>query len=361
MKAYEVSLAHGGGRLAMAWHGSVTGQRDAIHLRYADTRGRPLGQPARLSDGRRHAYEPSLQMLHEDPVVAWYEKDDAGNLQAVVARFAADGTRRWRRELSPPGVQGRIPVVRAGADAIHVAWLQQGGDAREASLHHARLDADGNWLEAPRRIGAADADTWNLNAALDTQGRFHLVYDARWKRDSKELQLLTVTREGATHTLLSGDDGMDSSYPDLALQGDRVAITWFDARDGNEEIYLFAGRLADLDAPVDGRAIRVTQSPGASIGAYVAWNADRIGLAWCDDTNGRPRVYFRNFSPEGRPLDAARALTDGRREGWIPAIIAWHDGFAVGWNERRAAPASGEHATLSSFAALRLVTPREQR
>ena len=37
---------------------------------------------------------------------------------------------------------------------------------------------------------------------------------------------------------LSADDGASSLYPDLAFGAGRVAVTWWDTRDGNAEIYL---------------------------------------------------------------------------------------------------------------------------
>jgi predicted methyltransferase len=156
--------------------------------------------------------------------------------------------------------------------------------------------------------------------------------------------------------LLSADDGVDSVYPDLALQGDRAALTWFDSRDGNREVYLYAGPVSELDRPIDGHAVRVTQTPGASIGAYVSWNAGRIGLAWCDNSGGHQRVFIQSFDQNGSALRPAVPLTDGRLEGLIPSIIPWRNGFAVGWNERLAAPGLHGHAsTISSFAALRLL------
>ena len=48
---------------------------------------------------------------------------------------------------------------------------------------------------------------------------------------------------------------------------------------------------------VDRRARRVTDTKGESIGAYVAWNHNRIGLAWCDNTPGQQEVYLVLLEP----------------------------------------------------------------
>lgn len=363
MKSYEVSLAADADRgLVLSWYASVEGQRDAIYLRRADAGGRPRGAAIRLSDGERDAYEPSLQMLDGDAVVAWYEKSTNGHLQAVLGRFAPSGTARWLQVLSPADQMGRIPVVRVHDARIHVAWLQQPAQRQPSTVHHALVEADGRWIRSPRQIGTAGADTWNLNAAVDAGGRFLLVFDARTVGSANELQLIEVTGNDTRHLTLSAEDGHASTYPDLVLNGDRVALTWFDNRDGNEEVYLFAGTLAELTGPLDSRATRVTRSDGASMGAYAAWNADRIGLTWCDDGGSGQRVYFQTFDARAQPLGAAIALTDGRLQGLIPSVVAWGQGFAVAWNERVVDPSAHRHgATISSFATLRTDLGRDSR
>lgn len=99
---------------------------------------------------------------------------------------------------------------------------------------------------------------------------------------------------------LSADDGSDSKYPDLAFSGDRAALTWFDVRDGNEEVYLLVAPVADLKEGMERRAGRVTSTPGESIGAYLAWNGSHLGLAWCHDTDGgQHEIYFQRLDAAG--------------------------------------------------------------
>ena len=90
-------------------------------------------------------------------------------------------------------------------------------------------------------------------------------------------------------------------------------------------------------------ARRVTETPGASIGAYLAWNGPRLGLAWSDDTAGQHEVFFQDFDAAGVPRAAARRLTDNPTSSLIPSIRAWRNGFALAWNEYQPAP-EGAHA-----------------
>ena len=84
---------------------------------------------------------------------------------------------------------------------------------------------------------------------------------------------------------------------------------------------------------IEGRARRVTETPGASIGAYLAWNDDRIGLAWSDDSDGNYEVFFQAFNGEGQPLAGSQRLTETAAHSMVPAIKPWRDGFALAWDE----------------------------
>ena len=69
-------------------------------------------------------------------------------------------------------------------------------------------------------------------------------------------------------------------------------------RDGNDEVYLLVGRTADLHGEIDTRARRITTTEAESVGAYLAWNAGRVGLAWSDKIRGRTRsTSSRSIAP----------------------------------------------------------------
>jgi len=165
------------------------------------------------------------------------------------------------------------------------------------------------------------------------------VFDARAGTRVDELFAARLADGIATLTRLTADDGVRSKYPDLALGADRAAITWYDERDGNREVYLAAIPADEISLPIEARARRVTNTPGWSIGAYLAWNGDRIGLAWCDDSSGNYEIYFQSFDAAGSPLAPPRKLSETPTNSMIPAIEPWRDGFALAWDEVVPAPA----------------------
>jgi hypothetical protein len=78
---------------------------------------------------------------------------------------------------------------------------------------------------------------------------------------------------------------------------------------------------------------RITTTSGHSVGAYLAWNGERLGLAWCDDSDGQHEIYFQTLDTAGQAQRAARRVTHTAASSWVPAIKPWKDGFALVWNE----------------------------
>lgn len=347
--AHEPSLAVFDDGMAVAWY-DTRDERGDLYVRALDASGTPVGPELALTRGPNDAYEVDAHAVRtaEDGdglALGWYEKTKEGRLLPRAGVWTRDGTLHWSKAVGPAG---RNTVVRVAGPLLFVAWVMDEPDDR-ASVWGGWWTVDGDVREPPRRLADAGRTTWNLNAAIDPAStartpRAWLVFDARAGTQAEELFVVDVRGDGLDHvTRLTADDGKASKYPDLAFAGDTAALTWFDERDGNQEVYLAVVPRARIAGTADSDARRVTTTAGHSIGAYLAWNDDRLGLAWCDDSVGQHEVYAQTFSKTGAPLEPARRLSDTPAASLIPAIRAWQAGFVVTWNEYDA-PASGGHA-----------------
>ncbi|QKS01190.1 hypothetical protein F9288_17315 [Sphingomonas sp. CL5.1] len=348
MRAYELSLAVSPAESFTAWHGG-TGAGSAIFVQRVGGHAQLTGAPMRVSDGKRLAYEPDLILAGRRLVLAWYEKDPAsGALSARLAAMDPRGRLLWRVRLGTAGAVSRNPVVRVIGGAIHVAWIEQAGPPgpdNRAGVWYQVFSPDGGAVAPARMIGEANRDTWNLNAA--TAGHsFIITYDAALGTKAHELRMLVVTGDTVRRVRLSTDDGKASLYPDLQLSRDgTAALTWFDEKDGNREVYLQVAPLDALGAANGPKPVRITHDRGESIGAYLAWNGSTLGLAWSDDPYGRREVFAELFDETGRALGAPRQLGNSEGRASTPAIRASGAGFLIAWNDY-VATGSGAHETV---------------
>ena len=342
--AYEASLTPFENGMAMAWY-DTRNARPEIYARLTDAAGAAIGPELRLAHSQRAAYEPDVAVADGNLVVAWYETAESSQSQAMLGSWTREGAALWTTPLSPNELDARSPIVRVSGDQMFCAWLQASSEG-ELALWARWFDRHGAPLDRPRRIAPAGRTTWNLNGAIDSRGRAWVAFDAVAGTRSEELFLATIDRTSIDVQRVTTDDGNASKYPDIAFSGGRIALTWFDTRDGNEEVYLWSAasdRVKSDDMKnIDRRARRVTDTKGESIGAYVAWNHNRIGLAWCDNTSGQQEIYFEPFDASGRPLSPPRRITDTATESLIPAIRPSRNGFLLVWNEFTPGP-DGAH------------------
>lgn len=315
-----------------SWYDTRDGHAE-IYARVLNGNGVPRGPELRLTNGTDDAYEGDVAAVAGRIVVAWYEKPTSGSSRAKLGLWTADGTPQWTILLGDPDRNGRNALVRVRGSELFCAWIEDAG-GENAEIWAAWYNVDGKTTSAPQRLAIAGKTTWNLNAVLNREGEAIVVFDARVSTDNDELFMVVVAKNRVEEPIrLTADDGVPSKYPDVAIGQDGIALTWFDERDGNTEIYLLVGRLEDLHEGVEFRARRVTHTSGASIGAYVAWNGKRFGLAWCDDTEGQQEIYYQSFSEQGVVEAEPRRLTFTPTASSIPAIEPRGDGFALAWNE----------------------------
>jgi hypothetical protein len=340
--AYEVSLAAWNDGLAVAWYDTRDGNAE-IYVRALDAYGREVGAELRLTTTATASYEADIAPMPNAFAIAWYEQEHDGARRAYLGAWTRDGTPIWSKPVAVGSGSSRNAIVRSFDDTLFSAWIETDEDGREF-VWGRFWGLDGQPRGEPVRLGAASDTTWNLNAAIGPAGDAWVVFDARAETRVEELFAARLANGRATLARLTADDGIRSKYPDLTLFGGRGAVTWYDERDGNREVYLVAALADELLLPVAERARRVTTTRGASIGAYVASNGDRIGLAWCDDSSGNYEVFFQLFDAESNPLAAPRQLSETPADSMIPALEPWDDGFALAWDEVIPPPAGVDSA-----------------
>lgn len=327
--AYEVGMAPLGDGFVVAWYDRRDGNAE-IYMRLLDAKGRPAGPERRLTNSPDDSYEASIDRLGDGFVVGWYDESEQGQQIAKLGLWSRDGTSRWVHTFDSGT---RNPVVRTAAAGIFCAWVRMEGDGHEA-VFAGWWDEQGRPKGPPVRLGPASKTTWDMNAAIDEHGIPWVVFDTEVSTRASEVYVAKVDGSATSVVRLTKDDGAPSKYPDLALgAGGRAALSWQDERDGNVEVYLLTGMVSDLSGEIDGRSRRVTNTPGESIGAYLAWNVDRIGLSWSDKTPGQHEMYFETFDRTGMPREPARRLTGNTTWSLMPAIRSHGDGFALAWNE----------------------------
>ncbi|MGE0445152.1 MAG: hypothetical protein AB7P99_07975 [Vicinamibacterales bacterium] len=347
--AHEVSLAVVDDGFVASWYDDRDGNAE-IYIRRLDAAGDPAGPELRLTTDPALSYEPDVTPFESDIAIGWYERSGDA-LTPRLGRWSVDGQVRWTVQVAPAG---RNVVVRGSGDRLFAAWVED-DDTNRATVWGGWWAHDGKPIGDPIHLAIAGRTTWNLNADVDASGVPWVAYDA--KAGTRAEELFLVRGDGAAPPRqLTADDGVPSKYPDVAFNGKAMAVTWFEERDSNEDVFVAVVSVDD-DAPLSTKH-QVTRNPGESIGAYLAWAGDRVGVAWSDEIDGQHDVHFQAFDPQGQPLGERRRITDSAASSLIPAIRAHNGRFALAWTEYRPGDSGGGHGPVArSEIAFTLIDP----
>jgi hypothetical protein len=326
--SYQAALAISSTGLIAGWYDERDGNAE-IYMRQLDVNGRPADVERRLTTDPEQSYEPTLDAAGGNVAVAWHGQDPDGTFTARLGTWTLHGRRVW---VDTMGAGSRNPVVRVRNDRLFCAWIEVDPSGREA-VWGAWWHLDGHRLGPRRRLAPAGPTTWSLNVAVDAGGDAWVVFDARLANWREELYLAKLGPHAQSAIRLTADDGHPSRYPDIAVDQQRIAITWLDERDGNPEVYMAIADTADVSRAPTLQPLRVTVTARDSDGASLAWNRDVLGLVWSDSSDGHHDVFVQSFNGRGQPLMKRRRVATMRAAALIPAIRGWRRGFALAWSE----------------------------
>lgn len=336
----DIEVLGDGERAVVAWYDTRNELAD-IYLRELDSGLRATGPEIRLTRSQATAYEPDVAVNGQHIAIAWYEKLVSGQRQVKLALLDSQLRVLHESLISTPDKDAMTPVLVSTSSGFYLAWLQSEFASVENEPFYEivglRLDAQGQASSQIQTLASASQTTWNINA--ESQGdAVTLVYDAEFATAASELYAIEVSDDASRLLQLTADDGYASKYPDLAVNDGVAALTWFDNLIGNYEIYLAilpqSELLSDsIPDQLELLAERVTYSRGDSIGAYLAWQGDRLMLSWSEPVQDIYEIFYRSWDAAGESQMGARALTRSGFNSYIPSIAPFRSGFAVAWNE----------------------------
>jgi hypothetical protein len=210
----------------------------------------------------------------------WFDSRD-GNLEVYYKR-SPDGGGRWSPDtrLTSNAAPSMFPAIAISGNAVHVVWEEY---------------RDGNAEIYYKR---------SLDAGLS------------WGPDTR----LTTS---AAH----------SFSPSISISGTTVHVAWFDARDGNHEVYY--KRSVDVGGSWSPDA-RLTVSGCDSIFASIASVGGAVFVAWEEYRDGpNGEIYFKRSSDEGATWEPDQRLTTNSANSFSPSIAASGARVHVAWFDQR--------------------------
>src|SRR4029077_8301985 len=114
--------------------------------------------------------------------------------------------------------------------------------------------------------------------------------------------------------------------------GTVYGVAWSDTSLGNAEIYF--ARLDTLGNRI-GAVVRVTTSGGASTAPDLVWTGNQFALTWFDDRDLNTEIYFARLGADGTKLGGDVRVTNDVGRSEFPSMAWTGTEFVIVWNDPR--------------------------
>jgi hypothetical protein len=123
-----------------------------------------------------------------------------------------------------------------------------------------------------------------------------------------------------------------SLSPALAVFGSLVHLTWFDQRDGNNEVYYKRSEDGGVSWGAD---TRLTNDLSASIYSAVAASEAIVHIAWEEHRDGNGEIYYKRSTDGGATWGTDTRLTNNSANSFSPSIAVSGDDVNIAWFDQR--------------------------
>jgi hypothetical protein len=123
-----------------------------------------------------------------------------------------------------------------------------------------------------------------------------------------------------------------SYYPSVAVSGSTIHVAWQDKRDGNDEIYYNRSTDGGITWGTD---MRLTTNIETSSNPYIAVSGSVVHIVWYDARDGNNEIYYKRSTDGGQTWGADSRLTNNTATSLNASIAVSGSTVLVFWNDNR--------------------------
>jgi hypothetical protein len=216
-----------------------------------------------------------------------------------------------------------------------VAWE----DTREGyqELYFTRIGPVGIKIGDDMKIGTNDEYS-SLQPTLVWRGTEYGVsfedYRDGWPQ---QVYFTRVSKLGSTmmsDKRASGEDSIYAHSPSLAAAGMEYGVVWEDVFEGTSEIYF--ARMSSTGQKIGSEKRLTVNYNTDSKSPSIAWNQAGYGVAWHDDREGTPEIFFTIIDSSGsKIIDDVMISEDDDNYSINPCLVWTGSEYGVAWEDSR--------------------------
>lgn len=305
-------LAYAGSNVYSVWvDGRNNASNNDIYFNRSTNNGVTWGTDVRINTGvaagSATVFNPRIAADLSSVYVVWEDlrngKDD------IYCNVSSDGGTTWLPSsvrldtgTSPGADNSWLPEITAAGSNVYVVWCDDRSGDGDLLFNHS-TNGGATWQAAATRIDNAPANVWSSGPKISCQGSD--VYVTWWDgRNGYDDIFFNHSADGgatwqASDTRLDGGLA-ESSDQCICSTGSHVYVAWRDQRNGLDDVYFNSSANNGATWQASDTRLDVGDPPGASIssGIDLACSGNNVYAVWSDDRNGQQNIYY-NVSTNG--------------------------------------------------------------
>ena len=279
------SLVWTGSEYGLAWHDDRDGNTE-IYFARLSADGTKIGSDVRISDSPALSEYPSLVWTGSEYAVAWEDRRD-GNREIYFARIDGDGNRiGTETRVTDHAFESYRPSLEWNGYRYGIAWH----DYRDGNynIYFARVDElgikDGDDIQITTDAG----DSYDPTLVPTDTGWAVAWHDNRVGNTEIYMALLAPLG-GSLGDIRVTNDAASSNRPSLAWTGAEFGVTWIDDRDATWEIFF---TTVDGSGAPSGAELKLTDLGSSRYNPDLVWTGYGYAVSWYDNRDFNSEIYF---------------------------------------------------------------------
>lgn len=326
--ADHLDLAESNDKIYAIWQSFSSGS-SMIYFSMSPNGGNTFSSPAKLNEEGNDSAFPQIAIFGTHVYAVWLERTQ-GNVTNVIFSKSDDNGNTFSKPnvLTHHSGNSGLPQISADANDVYILW--EDNSLGNFDVFFAKSTDTGNTFGAftnvsndsgesgtPRMISVGkDIDiVWMDNAP----GNYDIMFSKSSDGGSTFSKPLDISKSKK-----------DAGYPELAVSGNNVYVTWTNTMEGNNYDILLSKSSDGGQTFAD--PINISNNAGASGWPQIAVAGD-VYVSWVDNTPGIFDIYIAKSIDNGKSFETPVNISNTPNESWYNRMAVSPSTVYMVWQE----------------------------
>ena len=326
--ADNLNMMESNGKLYAIWQ-STTSSGSVIYFSKSADEGNTFSSPSKVSLVGTDSAFPKIAVSGDHVYAVWLERIEQ-NVTNVAFAKSDDGGDSFGSPIAITTHSGTSGLPQISADANNVYLLWEDNSLGNFDVFFAKSTDMGNTFNPVKNIssntgqsGTPKMVSAGNNIAIswmdDSSGSYNIMFSKSTDGGltfSKPLNISNSTK--------------DAGYPELALSGNNVYVTWTNTMEKNNYDILFS--KSDDGGQTFANPVNISNNSGASGWPQIAVSRD-VYISWVDNTPGNFDIYIAKSIDNGASFETPVNISNTPNESWYNRMAVHPDTVYMVWQE----------------------------